>query len=155
MNYPQAYHITWGTYGTRLPGSAKPHVTLDRNVYQTALPTADPKREQSARDKMRQPPVYLSRGHRVCVDRAIIDLATRYDWTLHALAPQSDHVHVVITAPRVGQDLRDALKAITSRWLNQQFAHQKWWAEHGSCKYLYEDSYFNNATQYVRRQREI
>ena len=35
--------------------------------------------------------------------------------TIHANAAQSDHVHVVITAIREGEQLRDVLKATATR----------------------------------------
>ena len=74
---------------------------------------------------------------------------------LHATAPQSDHVHVVVTAPRKGQELRDALKAVAWRELNKCFERRTWWAEKGSCKYLWDESYLWNAIGYVRDQRDF
>ena len=82
------------------------------------------------------------------------ELAGRYDCTIHAIAIQTDHAHIVISAPRDGEPLREAIKAVATKWLNRQFEKRKWWAEGGSCKYLYEDPYFENAAKYVRGQRE-
>ena len=79
----------------------------------------------------------------------------RIGWTIHAIAVQSDHVHVVITAARDGEQLRDALKAVASRALNKQFEKKTWWAEKGSAKYLWEKDYFVNAKDYVDRQRDF
>jgi len=78
----------------------------------------------------------------------------RYNWTIHALAAQSDHVHVVITACREGEQLRDALKACASKALNRQFGRRVWWAEKGSAKHLWERSYFQNSVSYVNEQRD-
>jgi REP element-mobilizing transposase RayT len=79
----------------------------------------------------------------------------RIGWTIHAIAVQSDHVHVVITAARDGEQLRDALKAVASRALNKQFEKKTWWAEKGSAKYLWDKDYFVNAKDYVYRQRDF
>jgi REP element-mobilizing transposase RayT len=101
-----------------------------------------------------QEPVRLTPEQRTVVEQAIRDLATRYRWTIHALAPQSDHTHVVITADREGEPLRDALKAVATRALNEQYGKQRWWAEGGSARYLWEWGYFQNAVKYVRDQRD-
>src|SRR5262245_41850869 len=101
--YPQAFHVTWGTYGTRLHGSLKPHVDRDHNVYGEPLAHADPTREQESHDRMKGEPVHLTLEQRKCVEAAIDDTAARYGWIIHAMASQSDHTHVVIGAMRHGE----------------------------------------------------
>ena len=155
MLYPMGFHITWGTYGTRLHGSSKPHVDNDHNEYGTPFPPTDPRREEESRDRMKFDPVYLTPQQRKLVEEAIHNIAKKYNWIIHAIAAQRDHVHVVITALREGEKLRDALKAVASRELNKQFGAQIWWAEKGSAKYLWERSYFQNATKYVSDQRDF
>jgi REP element-mobilizing transposase RayT len=155
MLYPMAFHITWGTYGTRLHGSSKPHVDHDHNEYGTPFPPRDPQREDESRDRMKFEPVYLTPEQRKLVEDAIREIAKKYGWVIHAIAVQSDHVHVVLTAMREGEKLRDALKAVASRALNKQFGEKSWWAEKGSAKYLWERSYFENAVKYVSDQRDF
>ena len=155
MLYPMAYHITWGTYGTRLHGSSRPHVDNDHNEYGTSFPPADPAREQDARDRMKGDPIYLTLEQRKLVEEAIHEVAKKYDWPIHAIASQRDHTHVVLTAIREGEKLRDALKAVASRALNKKYGERKWWAEKGSAKYLWERDYFEKATKYVIKQREF
>jgi hypothetical protein len=139
--YPQGYHITFGTYGTRLHGSSKPHVDREHNQYGAPLAPTDPDREEASRARMRQDPVALAPEQRRCVEESIRELARRYQWSIHALASQSDHTHVVITANREGRQLRDAIKAAASRALNERFGRKRWWAEGGSAKYLWERDY--------------
>jgi REP element-mobilizing transposase RayT len=148
------YHITWGTYGARLHGWSKPHVDHDHNQYKKPFPPKDPQRERESRERMSGDPVKLTIAERHVVEEAIRDVATRYGWTIHSIAVQSDHVHIVITAFRVGDELRDALKAVASRWLNKRFGPKTWWAENGSAKYLWERDYFDNARDYVWGQRD-
>jgi REP element-mobilizing transposase RayT len=155
MVFPQAYHITFAVYLSRPPGSPKPHVDRDHNEYGAPLAPTDPEKEQSARDRAREDPVELTIEQRRLVERAIRDLADRYGWTIHAIAVMRDHVHVVITAPREGEALREAIKATASRWLNREFGKRTWWAEGGSAKYLWDNDYFANATDYVNDQREV
>src|SRR5688572_27430850 len=102
------FHITWGTYRGRLHSSPKPHVDRDHNVYGTPFAPVDPTREQNARDRMKEDPVSLTVEQRQFVESEIISLANRYGWTIHAIAIQSDHSHVVITAMHEGKSLRDA-----------------------------------------------
>ncbi|MGB7157883.1 MAG: transposase [Tepidisphaeraceae bacterium] len=104
---------------------------------------------------MNEDPVSLSPEQRRLVEEAIRDVAKRYGWTIHSIAVQSDHVHVVITAFREGEELRDALKAVASRALNKRFGKRDWWAEKGSAKYLWERRYFENARDYVGDQRDF
>ncbi len=100
-------------------------------------------------------PVYLTIEKRKVAQEAIRVVAGRYGWTIHSIAVQRDHVHVVITAFRESEALRDALKAVASRALNKRFGKHDWWAENGSAKYLWERDYFDNARDYVRDQRDF
>ncbi len=131
------YHITWGTYGTRLPGSPKPHVDRDHNEYKGPLAPTDLDREVASRE-MSEDATYPPFDERRCVEEAIRDVAARYRWTIHAMAIQKDHSHVVITAIREGERLREALKGVASRALNKCFGRKTWWAESGSAKHLWE-----------------
>jgi REP element-mobilizing transposase RayT len=155
MLYPEGYHITWGTYEARLHGSEKPHVDRDHNQYGAPLAPTDPDREEESRDRMSGDPVYLTLEQRKLVEASILEVAARYGWIVHSLASQSDHTHVVITAARVGDQLRDALKAVTSRSLNKMYGKKTWWSEGGSARYLWEHPYFINARDYVHRQRDF
>jgi REP element-mobilizing transposase RayT len=149
------FHISWGTHGARLHGSSKPYVDRDHNEPGTPFAPTDPYREDEARVRMKGEPVSLSPAQRKLVEQAIRDVAERYRWGIHAIAVQSDHVHVVLTAPREGEALRDALKAVASRALNTECGSRTSWAEKGSAKYLWERDYFENAVNYVERQRDF
>ena len=152
--YPMGYFISWGTYGARLTGGPKPFVDRWHNEYDKPLPAPDPAREQAARDRMKEDPVTLTVQQRHEVESAIREVAARYRWPIHEIAIQGNHCHVVLTAARDGEELRDALKAVATRALNKHFKKRKWWAEGGSARYLWERDYFENAVDYVRRQRD-
>jgi len=130
-------------------------VDRDHNQYGEPFAPTDPEREEASRDRMKHEAIFLTVAQRKLVEEAIRELAARYNWTIHAIAAQSDHVHVVITANREGEKLRDALKAVATRALNKQFGEKTWWAEKGSAKYLWERSYFQNSEKYVRDQRDF
>jgi len=80
------------------------------NAYGSPLPRTDPHREQNARDRMKGEPINLTIAERTLVERAIREVAERYGWVIRSIAPQRDHVHVVITAVREGEALRNASK---------------------------------------------
>ena len=155
MVFPPAYHITFGVYLGRLPGSSKPHVDKDHNQYGEPLAPINPEREKWATENAREQPVKLTLEQRKCVEAAIVDLAVRYGWIIYAICANFDHVHVVIGAPRPGDQLREAIKAVASKWLNKEFGKRIWWAAGGSDKHLWERPYFENAVDYVTRQREF
>ena len=155
MSAPLAFHITIGTYGARPPGSERPHVDMAHNVYGEPLAPTDPVRAAAARVRMTHDAVAMTADQRREVQSAVADVAARYGWTVHAVAARSDHTHVVVTADRDGQALRDAIKAVASRWLNKRFGSRPWWAENGSVKYIWTADYLATATQYVEDQRDV
>jgi hypothetical protein len=55
-----AFHITWGTHGARLHGSAKPHVDRDHNEYCQPFAPTDPQREREAHERMTGSVVHLT-----------------------------------------------------------------------------------------------
>ena len=103
---------------------------------------------------MKYEPVRLTLDQRRLVESAIAGLCTRYNWHVHAIAVQSDHVHVVLSADREGEPLREAIKASASRALNNTYGRRKSWASNGSAKHLWETDYFRAAVRYVKRQRD-
>ena len=155
MATPLAYHITIGTYGTRLHGGDRPHVDMAHNEYGAPLAPANPFRADEARARMTHEAVEMTPDQRRAVHAAIADVAARYGWTVHAVASKPDHTHVVVTADRDGDALRDAIKAVASRWLNKRLAPRPWWAENGSVKYIWTSDYLARATKYVADQRDV
>jgi hypothetical protein len=115
MVFPQAYHITFGVYMARPPGTSRPHVDKDHNQYGGELAPTHPELEDYVRRNAKESPVKLSLEQRKCVEAAITDLATRYKWVIHAQSENADHIHVVIAAPRPGDQLRDAVKAVATK----------------------------------------
>jgi REP element-mobilizing transposase RayT len=111
--------------------------------------------EDWVRQHAKEGAVILTIEQRKLVEESIRDLAQRYRWSIHAIAPMRDHVHVVAGAPREGDQLREGMKAVASKWLNKKYGKRTWWAEGGSARYLWERKYFENAVAYVLRQREF
>ncbi len=94
------WHLTFGTYGTRLHGDGR--ATVDREHNQRGEPFVHRDREQAdaERDRMRGDPVYLSAPQRGVVEALIPQLCERGGWTYRACAApeDADHVHVLLDA---------------------------------------------------------
>jgi REP element-mobilizing transposase RayT len=155
-NYPLAYHITFGTYGTRLHGSDRPTVDRSQNKFGEPIIGKDPQWETIERSLLKFPPRILTIEQRLLVEKTIPAICSRGGWTHITTAAAKDHVHNIISARVEGSDIRKWLK----RWISQEMSkkwpllpEQVWWAECGSVKWIWEMDYYDRATDYVIAQR--
>ncbi len=155
-NGPLAYHITFGTYGTRLHGD--PRGTVDRTLNNPGDPIigADGGWQRIERSRLNFPPVVLSDELRRFADSIVPNLCERGGWTFHACATRPDHVHVLLSTDREGKAVRSWLK----RWLGEALCKRwplpdgaGWWAKGGSVKWVWQDRYFHNVRKYILCQR--
>jgi REP element-mobilizing transposase RayT len=73
-------------------------------------------------------------------------------WTLLAAHVRTNHVHVVTTADCKPEQVMTAMKAYSSRALNehgQDGPRRRRWARHGSTRYLWTKNAVEAAIQYV------
>lgn len=161
----QTWHITFGTYATRLHDDPRPTVDRRHNKINTPFPPPDPERQQRPVD----PPLLLTRAQRHHIEALIPQLCTRGNWIYRTCAApcepgrvgpgNADHIHVLLDAPKNKQpkDIRKWLK----RWLSQSLTKtfgppaKRWWAEGGSTKPVKDPEYRTNATNYINRQRTL
>ncbi len=159
------WHITWGTYGTRLHGGDRPTVDRRHNQRGQAFIAFDPPRYERCVQQMKFPPVLLDDAQRVLIERALPSLCERGGWLLREWAAQPDHVHVLADVRKDvhGEKVRRLLK----RWLTQALNAQwepgsgrpgslpeggRWWAEQGSNRVVDDEHYLRNCIDYIRRQ---
>jgi len=147
MSEPLAYHITWRTYGTWLPGDEQgwiKHKTL--GIREGSAPL-----EKHAKGLMMQEAVTLSESQRAIVERTVREHCRIREWTLHAINARSTHVHVVVSADIHPDQVMSQFKAWCSRRLNEakEKPPAKWWAIHGSTKWINDASYLEEAIRYV------
>ena len=150
-----AYHITWTTYGAWLPGDERGWVKA--GVPGVQLP--DPEREQAATLAMAESSVTLTPEQRALVEQTIRDHCRIRGWTLHAVNVRTNHIHVVVTADRAGEVVRDQFKAWCSQKLSDQAGlttpvarkagRRHWFTEGGDCKPIDTEEYLKNAIAYV------
>ena len=152
---PIAYHLTWTTYGTWLPGDARGWVQSGSPGVQEP----DPERLQDARRLMAESAVVLTGDQRNLVAQTIRDHCAHRRWTLHALNARSNHIHVVVSASHDSDEMMNQFKAWCSRKLSdlaglkmpvaRKAGRRRWWTERGSTKVIYDEENLRNAIAYV------
>jgi len=155
-NFPLAYHITFGTYGTRLHGSDRPTVDRSQNKFGEPIIGKDTEWETMERSLLKFPPRILTNEQRIFVESTIPSICIRGGWEHVTTAAAKDHVHNIIRASVEGQDVRKWLKRWISQAMSQQWPllpDQVWWAECGSVKWIWVDDYYDRAVDYVNDQR--
>ena len=163
MPEPLAYFITWTTYGTWLPGDERGWVKRGAGLR---LP--DPIIKSSAASRMIEDVCVLDSEQRALVEKTISDHCTIRGWRLHAVSCRSNHVHVVVTAERKPEDVRDQFKAWCTRKLKELWrtrgssepVREKWWTEKGSCRYIGDEDSLEAVALYVleaqdRKDRDV
>ena len=158
------WHITFGTYGTRLHGGDLPTVERNANLPGQPFLTMDHHRKEWIQGSMRDQPIRLTDEQRVFIEETLPRICEPGHWTYRIGAapppPDNTHVHLLCDAdPSIhGKQIRQWLK----RWLTEAMNHRwkrssrtPWWAEAGSTKPVKNDQYLNHAFEYIRRQRTI
>ncbi len=153
---PLAYHFTFATYGTRLHGEDAPRVDCMHNEYGKAFLPANPARRQLAQQRMKHDAVCLSDEQRRHVEANMAAICKRGGWELHTHAAGRDHIHVLLSTAREPYKVRNWLKT----WVGQSLSPKwplvegaRWWAVGGSIKHVWDRAYFQEAYEYIARQR--
>jgi hypothetical protein len=146
--------ITFTTYGTWLPGSAKGKGSVDaeHNVSGTPFVEPDARREQRARVAMVEPLCVMGPEERAIVCKAIVELAKDRGWDLLAAHVRSNQLHVVIRADRDPGRLMSDLKARASRDLTLAGfgnGERRRWTRHGSTLHLYREEEVEAKVRYT------
>jgi REP element-mobilizing transposase RayT len=143
---PLAYHLTWHTHKTRLPGCEDGWVRRGGGGIQPP----DLQQEVAAETASPSEPVLLSEAQRAAVEDQIRETCRHRGWALHAVNARRTHVHVVVTADADPDLVMDQLKSWASRRLNAlQGFKSHWWVYHGSTKWINDPAYLDAAIKYV------
>jgi len=161
--------LTNTTYGSWLPGSARGSVTSVRDVRPYDDPTAVriehdlpgepveehmPGLENSARELMKGPPIYLDRERAEVACAQFRETAAYRKWELLAVAIMYNHFHLVVEVPgdppphKVLADF----KAYGTRALSRAFGappSETWWTTRGSKRKLKDECAIADGTNYV------
>jgi REP element-mobilizing transposase RayT len=146
---PLAYHLTWHTHKTHLPGNRKGWVGRGGGIR-----PPDAQLELVAELTSNAEPVILTDVQRAAVEEQIRGTCAIRGWTIHAVNVRSTHVHLVVTADAAPERMMDQLKAWASRRLNQLVgAKRRWWSYHGRTKWINDPDYLRNAVTYVNESQ--
>ena len=155
-DWPLAFHMTFGTYGTRLHGDERSTVARPLNHFGQPFVEPDEIRQQFVFDSMIGNPLYLSAVQRIEIERIAPEICQRGGWDFHIAAAQPDHVHCLLSCRSEPKVARKLLKRWLSDHLTANWAlnhSPRWWADGGSGKYVWDEDYFRRAFEYIERQR--
>ncbi len=169
----RAWLLTSTTYGSWLRGDPRGSVTSVRDVRPAEEPTivriehdipgepyedAIPELQDSARNRMKGPPLFLDREKAEVVLAQFQETAKFRRWTLRAAAIMYNHFHLVVEVPgdpQPGKVLGD-FKAYGTRALNRRYGRplsETWWSAEGSKRILRGDAAVAGAMNYVLKKQ--
>jgi len=156
---PLAYFLTWGTYGTWLPGDERGWTD-----YLHGWQMPDPIKNLEAEARMTENACRLDTEQRDAVNGQVAETSRIRGWELHAVNCRSNHVHIVLTADRPPKIVRTQLKAWCTRRLKELDAarqrakglseerivvRENWWAERGSQRFVNDQTGLEDCVYYV------
>jgi REP element-mobilizing transposase RayT len=155
------WHITFGTYATRLHGDDRPTVDRKHNQRGEGFIMTDDDRAAESKELLKSDAIYLTAAQRAVIESILPAICERGSWTYRICAapPEGDHVHVLLDA-RLSV-APDAIMKWLKRWVGQELSARwgkpvtSWWAECGSTKPVKDEDYLNNVYHYIRRQRTL
>jgi REP element-mobilizing transposase RayT len=154
--FPLAYHITWGTYDTRLHGDDRGTVDREQNKPGDPIIGKDEDWQFMGTHLLRFPPRALTSDQRLHLESIISSICVRGNWKFLTTAAASDHVHTMVAAAVDGKDIRKWLKRWLSESLSKKWSllpEQVWWSECGSVKWIWTEDYYYSVLNYINRQR--
>lgn len=158
MPIPEAYFITFRTYGTWLHGDERGSVDHEHRTPGTPFVPPNPAREQRARSRMTDGAVLLNAHARDVIDRTIREVCDHRRWNALAVNARTNHVHVIVHANAPPEKILIDFKAWCTRRLIEAGCvarGQKVWAEHGSTIYLWTHELVQAKIDYVTRLQDL
>jgi REP element-mobilizing transposase RayT len=113
---------------------------------------SDPAREAHWRVILKETPFVLDSQARVLTLNAILAVCAHRQWIAHAVHVRTNHVHAVITAEARPERILSDFKAYCTRTLRSKILdleRRRYWTEHGSTRYLWNQVSVRAAVAYV------
>ncbi|MEM9914862.1 MAG: hypothetical protein AAF911_07875 [Planctomycetota bacterium] len=145
------YLFTLHTHGSWLPDCARGYTRRQQGI----LP-ADPHMAGRYRDKMTTDIVRFDRSAQRTLIAAVREKADIKGWTVHAVAADPTHAHILLSWQRYTPwlDVRRGLKSTITRQLNANYHPKKWLAAAGSRKRVTDRQHFDHLiTTYLPSHR--
>jgi len=141
------YLFTFHAYRSWRPDHPKGFVKRGKGI----LPP-DPEMARHYDDAATQPPVNFSDKHQHILIEGALDIASRREWRVHAVASEPTHVHFLISwhdenaSHTTWMHVRDKLKSLLGMMLTQHFhpgeRGHKWFVRKGSRKRVRDREHF-------------
>jgi hypothetical protein len=148
-----AYHITFGTYGTRLQLGARPKVARKQDAPISITFQWEPEPA-----KLKYPQVVLTRPQMLFIEATIPKLCERGGFRYITCAASADHFEQIVDTTHEAEDIRTKLRRWLGQSLTERFPREPdespiWWGESGSIKAIHSEEDLENAKRYVTDQR--
>ncbi len=147
------YHITFGTYGTRLHGGEAPTVYHAKNRPGEPFVAPHAELREENRRRMKEMPCLFDTEPRLFVETEIPAICDQGGWTYHVAAAQENHLHILLSAETDPKAVRRWLKTWLGQALDEKYGKRTWFAKGGSGKWVNDEDYFNAVYQYILKQR--
>lgn len=149
--HPQAWFLTWTTYGTWLHGDARGWRDRKDDYYPGKHKT-DPLLEARRRKQLKHAPITLTDAMRTAVEFAIREVCDYRGWHLSAINVRTNHVHCVVIAAKAAEDVLRDFKAYATRRLRRDgliAAGMEIWTEGGDKDLLTSEGAVAAVVEYV------
>ena len=147
-----AYLLTFSTYGAHLPGSEKGSVDAQHCVPGSPLLAPNPSREAWWRAHLKERPWKLDLEARRITLETIQCVCAHRAWIAHAIHVRTNHVHAVISGEVAPERILSDCKAYATRAFRRASPgtqRRRYWADHGSTRYLWNEVSLRAAIDYV------
>ena len=147
-----AYLLTFSTYATHLPGSEKGWVDAQHCIPGSPMLVSNPRRKAYWQVHLNEIPWSMEPEARGIILEALRSVCTHRQWIAHALHIRTTHVHAVIGGDTAPERMLSDFKAYATRALRRAYPDTKrhrYWAHHGSTRYLWNEVSLRAAVDYV------
>ena len=113
---------------------------------------ADRPREKYWQSKLNEPPFLLGNADGAIALEAILGVCRHRSWIAHAIHARTTHIHAVVSGSAPPEQMVSAFKAYATRALRAAATSSgrwRYWTEHGSTRYLWNEASINAAIDYV------
>ncbi len=148
---PHAYLLTFSTYGTHLPGSEKGSVDVRHCIPGSPMRPADSRLAGYWRSRLGEEVLFLDEKARLAALKAILDVCRHRGWVPYAVHVRSTHVHGVVSGEARPERMLFDFKAYATRALRLEVpaVRRRYWTDHGSTRYLWNEKSVRAAMEYV------
>jgi len=149
------YHITWGTYGSWLPGDPRGFRTrhhrqhVDGDYHHPPPPGTYNGLHTHVRRCLKQPPVLIPRDLRETVGRGCLDRFAAEGVAVAALSIGGAHAHAAVECPAIGlKQMVGRVKKVSSHGVRERLPGRLW---QGGCRpvRVRDASHWRNVIDYI------